>query len=166
MSANRDRIIVEIYESESFNNLIDKMDPPHLRDDLKSEVVLYLLNKPEDFILDLKDRGVLPNYVSRVTVKMMTQKNNDFCRQFRQSFTSNIPEVQYEQMNGRVQKELKEEKALSYIHRLYWYEREMVKLYLRFGSYRLVSKETGIPFRSCGQTIKTAIQKIRNYVNS
>lgn len=37
---------------------------------------------------------------------------------------------------------------------LYWYDAELFELYIRLGSYRKVSKETGIPLRSVGTNLK------------
>ena len=54
-----------------------------------------------------------------------------------------------------------EEKALSEIDNLDWYEAEMVKLYLDKGNYRDMQKATRIPYVSCFNTVKTAVKKIK-----
>jgi transposase-like protein len=48
------------------------------------------------------------------------------------------------------------------IEGLYWYEREILKMYVELGSVRKVSKETGIPHTSIFITIK----KIRLCIKS
>lgn len=157
----RNNIITSVYQSQPFNTLISKIDPQHLQDDLKSEVVLVLMNKQPNFIIDLDDRGMIERYAMRVAVCMIKNKNGRFYNTFRKKFDANIPEISLPELNGRVRKEMIEDKAMSLANNLYWYEKELLMLYIRLGSYRLVSKETGIPFRSCGQTIRTALDKIK-----
>lgn len=59
------------------------------------------------------------------------------------------------------EKQLKECLALDEIDNLYWYDREIVRLYLKLGNYRAVESETGIPWESCYKTIKSACKKIK-----
>ena len=47
------------------------------------------------------------------------------------------------------------------LERHHWYDRDMLKLYLKEGSYRKVSAATGIPFKSVGNTVKKTITKLR-----
>lgn len=45
---------------------------------------------------------------------------------------------------------------------LYWYDQEIIKLYLKLGSYRAIQKETGIPWISCYKVIKRAFDGIKS----
>lgn len=44
---------------------------------------------------------------------------------------------------------------------LHWYDKEMIRLYLKLGNYRSVGDETGIPWQSVYKTIKSALNKIK-----
>lgn len=152
-------IITELYLSENFSSLIKKIKPAHIRDDIRSEVMLLLLSKSDNFVLDLHSRGKLQCYVNKTTMNMVKWRRDV-------STTDVIPEVQYEPLNGRVYKEQVEEQALAEINNLPMYEREVVKLYIEFGSYRLIAKETRIPHCSIGGTINSAVKKIRQRVGA
>lgn len=51
--------------------------------------------------------------------------------------------------------------ALDAIDTLYWYDKEIIKLYLKLGTYRAVEDETGIPWESVYKTVQKACQKIK-----
>lgn len=47
---------------------------------------------------------------------------------------------------------------------LYWYDRQILELYIKLGNYRAVQKETGIPFPSVYKTVQKAAKQIRQKV--
>lgn len=61
----------------------------------------------------------------------------------------------------RAKRELLEDFTLEQINHLPFYESEMVKLYMKAGSYRSMEKMTRIPHESCHKTVRKAIQKLR-----
>lgn len=62
------------------------------------------------------------------------------------------------------ERQLKECLALDEVDNLYWYEREIVKLYLELGTYRSVEEATGIPFESVYKTVSKACKEIKKKV--
>lgn len=64
-------------------------------------------------------------------------------------------------LEERLLKEQMEDFALSEIEKLYWYDSEMIKLYLKLGSFRAIQDHTGIPFISCYKNIKKSLATLR-----
>lgn len=80
----RDSIITQLFHSREFNDCINKMDPEHLRDDLKSEVMLVLCEKEDAFITSMYQKGQLRFWVIRVVLNMVQSKTSAFYKTFRQ----------------------------------------------------------------------------------
>jgi hypothetical protein len=159
----KNEIVAELFNSREFNDCINKMDPEHLRDDLRSEVALILLETEDQKIMAIDQKGELRFYTVRIILNLIQSKTSPFYKKYRMISSSFIPEKGIEDgLNGRYHKELMEEKAMSYISKLYWYDKEIVQLYLKLGSYRAIEKDTGIPWESCYSTIRKVIKQIRN----
>lgn len=47
---------------------------------------------------------------------------------------------------------------------LYWYDKQILQLYIKLGTYRAVAKETHIPFPSIYKTVQKAIKQIKEKV--
>jgi hypothetical protein len=47
---------------------------------------------------------------------------------------------------------------------LYWYDKEILMLYIELGNYRAIEKKTGIPFVSAYKTVQRAIKQIKQKV--
>lgn len=160
---SKNEIVAQLFSSKEFNDCIGKMDPEHLRDDLRGEVILILLETDEKKLRDLQDNGGLKFYTVRIILNLIQSKTSPFYKKYRQHTTDYIPENSIDDgLNGRVYKELQEEKAIAIIDKMYWYDREIVRLYMKLGSYRAIEKDTGIPWESCYSTIRKAINQIRN----
>lgn len=61
-------------------------------------------------------------------------------------------EEKYKKLTETIEKE---------IEHLDFYERELLKLYIKFGNYRDVSREVGIKYESVRHAIRLAIEKIK-----
>jgi hypothetical protein len=179
--ATKNQIIEELYRSKEFNECIGKMQPEQLQDDLRSEVMMVLLETDEAKLKGMHERGELKFYTVRVILNMIQSKTSAFYRKYRhlnKMFLEDPNDIARDRQkfqivaqadppavlvdDERVIKELKEERAMVAINDLYWYDREMIRLYMRLGNYRAIEKDTGIPWESCYSTIKKAIKKIRN----
>ena len=190
---HRNRIISDLYTSPDFNQCINKMEPQHLRDDLRNEVMLILCEKPCEVIIGLNSRGELRWYVVRVILNMVKSYSSPFTKKYRARYSDlkihdrefaqnrdnqsegslffykkikteaeNIPD---HGLNGRVYKECQEQAILHFIqHELYWYDKEIVQMYMRFGSYRAIEKETGIPWESAYGTVRRIQDRIKKEV--
>lgn len=180
-------LLTEIYQSKEIGEVIGKIEPEHMRDDLKQHVFLTLLEKEESFILELHGKGKLKNYIVKVICQMVHFTGDKFHRINRRS-TENLVDFSiidetgqetggmshkaiYDQMLGSYREDQNEinlaklEQACSEeIENVYWYNAELLKRYIALGNYRAVAKETGIPVKSVYNAIKAAKDQIKQRV--
>lgn len=156
----RNEIITELFTSKDFNNCIKKMKPVNLQDELKAEVALILCEKPEDKIVELYCSGMLKFYTVRIILNLIQSNTSPFYKKFRVSNVelSEIIEPVIVEYDHR------KDAAIEAIEDLYWYDREIMKIYIEHGTYRKVEQETGIPFESIYKTIQKSIATIRKKV--
>jgi DNA-directed RNA polymerase specialized sigma24 family protein len=177
-------LLTEIYQSKEIGEVISRIEPEHMRDDLKQHVFLILLEKEEAFILELNQTGKLKNYIVRLIRQVMAFTHGSFHGDRRKGVAistdfSIIDETNYEsggmshkaiydQMLGTYQEEQsdKEQHRLEQaceeeIEKVYWYNAELLKRYVALGNYRAVAKETGIPVKSVYNAIKAAKEQIK-----
>lgn len=83
---NRDSIIAQLYTGKNFTDVIAKMDPPHLREDLKQEVIMIVCGWDADKIIKLHSEGVLDFYVARVIINQIQSSTSPFYKMYRQPF--------------------------------------------------------------------------------
>lgn len=69
--------------------------------------------------------------------------------------------VEIDDIQQREIRELSEDRALEAIEQLYWYDQELIKLYIRHGNYRAIEAETGIPWESAYKSIQKSLKQIR-----
>jgi hypothetical protein len=165
----KNSIIQELFTSKEFNDCIKKMQPVELQDDLKAEVALILCEHSAEKIMSIYTssgmRGI-KFYTVRIILNLIQSNTSPFYKKYRQpvyEFSDVIHDIkQQEDINeDRIEAELKEQEVLNVIDEMYWYDKEMIKLYLETGSYREMQRVTGIPSGSCYDTIQMSINKIR-----
>lgn len=181
----RNEIIEQIYNDPRFNECISRMEPEDLRDDLKSEVALILLNHPERKLKTLHRKGELIYYAIRIVLTTAKGSRSTFNRVYKKRVTSvpyNISDTPID--TDREEAEAKEEPAFdlilrikdlsyqknpTYITELFpvinWYSQYMLSLYLRLDNYREMEKETGIPWESIYATVTKAKEQLKKYVS-
>jgi DNA-directed RNA polymerase specialized sigma24 family protein len=160
------------------------MEPIELQDDLRAEVALILCEHSDEKIISIHESSpnALRYYTVRIILNLIQSKTSPFYKKYRhpifqynESFSEEnefaIKDIakystqdnltEEEQFNIRLQAELKEEKVLKIIDGLYWYDREIVKLYIEKGDYRAIAKEVGIPWGSIYDTVQMALNKIK-----
>lgn len=161
------------------------MEPVWLRDDLKAEVTLALLEKPESLIKQLHDQDKLRFFAVRIIMNLICSNTSPFYKKFRGYFfeidqpgfdklTAQIHNRKESEpdLTDRFEKETREDLATAELALsgdtdvLTWYERELVKLYQKHGNYRGIGDDTGIPWESCYKTIQAAFKKLRYYAES
>lgn len=162
----KNEIIEELFKSREFNECINKMEPEHLRDDLRSEVVLILLETDERKLMDIHASGGLKFYTVRIILNLIQSKTSGFYKQYRQQLSELNDRFAYEftDLEEREQREEVEDKVLGEVENLYWYNKELVQLYLQHGNYRAIEKLTKIPFVSAYKTIQKSFQEIKQKV--
>lgn len=81
--ATKNQIIEELYKSKEFNDCIGKMEPEHLRDDLRAEVVLILLETDERKLAEIHAAGALKFYTVRIIINLIQSKSSPFYKTYR-----------------------------------------------------------------------------------
>lgn len=163
MRAKANEIIVTLLQSDDFSDCLKKVKPS-LKDDLMSELALILLETEPEKIVYMHEAKRLNFYTVRIMLRLAFSRTSPFYKKFRiahdEFVDNNVPD-DYSANMSRIQQE---DRALMEIERLDWYEQEMVKLYLKEGTYRAMSKKTQIPVMSCFQAIKIATEKIKQVI--
>lgn len=135
-----------------------------LWEDLRQEVAYIVLQYDSKKISELEDKGkqVFKFWIVRICCNQTNSKYGKFGRMY----ATLIPVED-------ILKFVKEEEPIDnsqevadgiakLVEELYWYDQEILKMYVELGSVRKVSKQTGIPHTSIFITIK----KIRSCIKS
>jgi hypothetical protein len=158
----KNQIIEQLFRGKNFNDAIFKMEPAHLRDDLKMEVITIVCEWPEEKILKLHSDNALDFYVVRVILNQAKSSTSPFAKKYRAPFLELKDVADHsESIEDRQVREQMEDFALEEIERLYWYDAEMIRLYLKLGSFRAIEEHTGIPFISCYKNIKKSMATLK-----
>lgn len=192
----KNELLMKIYDSKEIGEVIGRINPEHLRDDLKQHVFLQLLEKPDEFIIGLETGGKLKNYIVKMICQMVHFKKDKFYfvqghdskgnqreiyvdLQRLQVVTDNVHDNGYfsdpkyflyhesfdavnkpeEQAQHRAEDLCNEE-----LEKVYWYNRDLLKLYVELGSYEAVAQEVGIPKKSVFNAVKKAKEQIKSKV--
>ncbi len=141
------------------------MEPDHLREDLKQEVILVICELPEEKIIGLHERKELEFYTVRVILNMLKNKYSQFYRRYRQTFVEYNPneseQIESSEYEERLLREQIEDVTLEEINKLYWYDKELIMLYLKHKNFRSIQAETNIPLTSIYQNIKKSMATLK-----
>jgi hypothetical protein len=169
MENNINNILTDIYNSKDLNNLLEKL-PQHLREDAKQHLFLEMLEKGEEKLLELINKGTLKFYMVKVLYNMTKMsKTNSFARSLGiLESPTDFSAPEWEELTPE-----EETEADKYIiddkldlSSLSWYEENLILLSIDHQSYRKVSKITGIPTTSICNAIRGAKMSImKNYNN-
>lgn len=189
--ATRNQIIETLFTGKNFNDCINKIEPAHLRDDLKQEVSVIICEWIDEKVEALHERGELEFYVVRVILNMISNKYHPFHKKYRSTnieFKEIISESYFNAIEDqdeffepcrisrsreamdepaafrdeeRLVREIQEDFTLQQIDSLYWYDRDMLKAYLKLGTYRAIEDHTGIPHVSCYKNIMKSLDTLR-----
>lgn len=183
--------IIELIESKEFKQCISKVKPEYLQADLTSEVYLALLETAPEKITALQGRNELRFYAARIIFNMAFSNTSPFYKKYRgfvmdykesykdyyddegnladptgplEQYYDRINQINLEELFD--ESESKDRKklellAFSLIDNLYWYDAQILKLYLYYGDYRRTAQETRIPFTSIYCTVQKAAKEIK-----
>lgn len=79
----KNEIVEQLFISKEFNDCIGKMEPDHLRDDLRAEVALILLETDEKKLIEIHKSGGLKFYTVRVIMNLIQSKTSSFYKKYR-----------------------------------------------------------------------------------
>jgi hypothetical protein len=86
------QIIERIYKDKQINKLIDKLDPPELREDLRQEFAMVLFSYDCRKLQEYDQAGKLLFFSIRVLMNMATGVNGYFYRTYRKDNSDRIKE--------------------------------------------------------------------------
>ncbi len=183
---NARNLITAIYVSNEVKEVLQRLEPADLRDDIKQHVFTELLVMEEGFIVDLHTRGKLKHFIVKMLYNTSkwrdrsafkkqygfletsvedferTAANEDDIDEDGKLYFSTVVTGSIEN-NERSQKELVEEILLA-LKNMYWYKAEVFKLYVRLGTYQKVADATGINLSSIFQTVRQAKNEIKTHI--
>jgi hypothetical protein len=76
-------VIESLWHSKKLNEAIGKMEPVELRADLKSEVLLIIMEKSTELITKLHKNNQLEFFAIRIMLNQIKSKTSPFYRKFR-----------------------------------------------------------------------------------
>lgn len=148
----RQQIITDLYNSRELKDVISKMHPEHLRDELLSEVMLVVCQLPEERLLQMNSDGYLKFYVIRTILNMIKSNDSTFHNKFRKVYEE-VPNIVDEVSDIEIMED-KFEKVSDFHDGLPFYEKNLLKYYLEYNcKAKKLSNDTGIPVRSIYETI-------------
>lgn len=155
-------VLTELFTSTEVSEVLKKIYPDYIREDVRQHAFLVLFEKEEAFIIDLHSRGKLRQYVAKTIYNTANFSESKFNREYRRSTeipTEDIQDVPDEQESYDY--EALVESCSVKLEAIYWYNRDLLKLYVELGSYRKVSEKTGIPVNSVHHAVKQAKEEMK-----
>ena len=157
----RTQIITNLYNSRELKEVISKMQPSHLRDELLSEVMLVVCELDDDRLNEMQNKGYLTYYVIKTILNMVRSNNSQFHNKFRKIYEE-LGGKEFIDSNDSDEMELMYESAESFHKSLSFYEGRLLESYINLESNaNKLAKETGIPVRSIYHTINTIRKKAK-----
>lgn len=154
----RQKILTDLFKSPEVNECIGKMNPPHLREDLKAELFAVLCELPEEKIVGLAERNELRFFCVRIILNMIQSNTSPFFKKFRTVTEDLDPRFHDEEQEDAHEMEILFETRLKDVERVlntfHWYDTELFRIYVREGSIRKVEALVNIPRASIHNTIK------------
>jgi DNA-directed RNA polymerase specialized sigma24 family protein len=90
----RNEILTAIYRSQDITDVMAKVQPEHIRDDLKQHVFLLMLEKEESEFFEIYNAGKLKHFIVKVICNLVHFKEDKFHRAQRRS-TEHLVDMQF-----------------------------------------------------------------------
>lgn len=160
------KIIEKIYLHPDLTNLIKKIKPVSIQEDLKQEVAISLLEKPCDKISELFAGNNLLRYVAKICWIMATSTTHDFYKKYKQNdYKKAIQYMEFLDTSEKI--------TTSYTHEAYNFiknknknifddhEARIFKTFIELGSARKVAKYYNIPVNHCCNIIRKVKSELK-----
>jgi DNA-directed RNA polymerase specialized sigma24 family protein len=169
-------VFVDITNSE-YNKLLDiakNICKTEMADDLLHECILAMYQYPKEELQSIKENGRLFFFGARIMANMYHSKTSRFYYKIKKYGTQHIDYTRtnlddFIFTNSTADNSI--EKIMTILDDIYWYDRELFKLYY-FGTnegtkytYTSLSEKTGISRRSIFYTIKNVKEHIKNKID-
>lgn len=135
-----------------------------LWEDLRQEIALIVLEYDKEKIAELESKGkqVFKFWIVRICCNQTNTKYGKFGRMYK----SLIPVEDVSRFIAEEEEVNDDQHIVDNITKkmndLYWYDKEILKMYIELGSVRKVSAQTGIPHTSIFITIKNIRKCIKD----
>jgi len=182
----KSNILTEIYNSSEVAKVIQTLKPVHLQQDILQHCFLELFEKSDEFIIDLYTRNKLKNYIVKILYNTAHFTRTSFAMQYKSKempFSDLFLAGQNENFADTMSDFEEDEHLLDWVkkqkikinnegsdfnhndingslNKLYWYKREILKLYAKEGTYQKVSDATNIPASSIYLTVLQARREV------
>ena len=158
-------IINTIARDKEFSSIAKKISNySSLHEDLFQEFIMILLEMPAKKLQGIWHRKEMNYFAAGTMIKMFRSNTSRFIKTHRingyELLTDELPEEENDN-----EKKIKLDKIEKQLSKEYWYNGQLVEAWLEEGSLRKLSKRTGIPVRSCFQTINSTIKRVKEKMN-
>lgn len=160
---NKNEIITELYVSKEVNDLIKKIKPVELQDDLKQYAFTVLCEKSSEFIIELNNKKQLKFFLVKIISNSVFSNRSGFLTQHKINDELHLDTIE-QQVDHEDHYHEMIDKCVIESKKLYWYNQELLNLYSIHRSYRAVSEITNIPVKSIHNAIKKAKQQIKKTI--
>ena len=157
----KNQILETLWASPALADAISKVQPEHIREELRSEMFAALCELPDERLQSMSDEGYLLFYTLRMMLTMSRSKRSTFYKKFRRQdepwdeTIAQEPDEPYMDLWPFYKNAYKD---------LPFVEREILKIYSEVGSMQEVSNVTFIPFRTVKEIIAKAKSRMEHAV--
>lgn len=161
MPLTKTEIIDELYRSKKVLALLSRL-PDKVKDDLKQEVMILLLLKPEIEIQDIYKRGKLYSYFAKFMYNQLFYSQSSFHRLYKTY--SEIPVESVRDFSELPEIDLTDEleKAMAGLSP---YHNKLLRNYAEIGNYRETGEQMNIAWKSIYNAVTKAKEIVKNEIN-
>jgi hypothetical protein len=159
----RAEILDKMYRDPDVADAIGKMEPAHLRDDLRQEIFTVLCELPEERLLGMHAQGWLKWFLVRTMLNMIKSDRSTFFNKFRRGMDEWNERIEVKDQ-GEDATEETIAKMQEKMGELHWYASKVMELYADGGNIMKLSRETHIPYRSLLKTVSKTRRKLRTEI--
>lgn len=159
-------IIVAVYQSQELTDLLGKIHPEAIRDDLRQEIALTLLTLPSDKIIALNEREELIRYVMKICWVLAISDRYILTTRYKRKELVNAMDYLYTQLNHQEMPI-----SLAYIAKNFInaknrnifedHEARIFNRYVELGSARAVARYYQIPINHCVNIINKVKKELK-----
>jgi len=164
------QVIMQLYDTGELRKSCLSIGGKEWAEDLMQEVILVLMEKPDEKIMQAYNAGYFKFYVLRIIITFFNSKTSDFSKKYRH--LDKTPEITFDVIDDSIAKDDSQYIALDKaIQKLsagkdFPYEQKLLELHQTLKTKKKVSRATGIPYRTVCQNIDVIYKKLRNDINN
>jgi len=164
------QVIMELYNTGELRKSCLSIGGKEWADDLQQEVMLVLMEKPAEKIMQAYNAGYFKFYVVRIIMTFFNSKTSTFYTKYRH--LDKTPEINFDIVDDSVLKDdskyIALEKAIQKLStgKDFPYEQKLLELHQSLKTKKKVSRETGIPYRTVCHNIDVIYKKLRHDIDN